>query len=86
MKRTGIAAALLAALLTLSACAAKNPYTRSDDIISYKPVDSAKTVITVGKYAVANSDELEAALEAKFPKVDFVFTEPDAGDNDISFM
>jgi len=86
MKRTGIAAALLAALLTLSACAAKNPYTRSDDIISYKPVDSAKTVITVGKYAVANSDELEAALEAKFPKVDFVFTEPDAGDNDIAYM
>lgn len=86
MKRTGILAALLAALLTLSACGTKNPYAPSDDIISYKPVDSSKTVITVGKYAVANSDELEAALEAKFSKVDFVFTEPDAGDNDIAYM
>ena len=86
MKRTAILAALLAAMLTLSACGAANLYTPADDIISYKPVDSSKTVITIGKYAVANSDELEAALEAKFPKVDFVFTEPDAGDNDIAYM
>lgn len=86
MKRTAILAALLTVMLTLSACKAANPYTPSDDIISYKPVDSSKTVITVGKYAVANSDELEAALETKFPKVDFVFTEPDAGDNDIAYM
>ncbi len=86
MKKCGIFAVLSAALLTLSACGAQNPYTPSDDIISYKPVDSAKTVITIGKYSVANSDELEAALEKKFPKVDFVFTEPDAGDNDIAYM
>ena len=86
MKKTGIIAALLAALLTLSACGAVNPYTPSDDIISYKPVDPSKTVITIGKYAVANTDELEAVLEAKFPQVDFVFTEPDAGDNDIAYM
>jgi len=86
MKRSGILAALLAALLTLSACGAGNPYTPSDDIISYKPIDSAKTVVTIEKYAVGNTDELEATLEAKFPKVDFVFTEPDAGDNDIVYM
>lgn len=86
MKKRGIPAVLLAILMTLSACGAENPYTPSDDIITYKPVDSTKTAITVGRYTAANTDELETALEAKFPKVDFVFTDPDAGDNDVAYM
>ena len=86
MKKTAVFITLTIVLLVLSACGAANPYTPSDDIISYAPVDSSKTVITIGKYAVAETDELESLLEARFPGVDFVFTEPDAGDNDIAYM
>lgn len=86
MKKYVLFAILTAVLLALSGCGKKNPYTPSDDIFSDKPIDSSKTVITVGKYVAADTNKLEAALEAKFPTVDFVFTEPDAGDNDIAYM
>ena len=93
MKRNRLTAILLAVLLTLSGCGAAGPsqaerekYMPADDIFSYKRVDTTKTVVTVGKYMAAATDSLEAALEVKFPDVDFVFTEPDAGDNDIAYM
>lgn len=96
-KRKSAAALLLAGLLALSGCtpassattstAAKTSiYTPDDDIVSYEPIDSSKTVITVGKYLAINIKPLEDALEAKFPDIDFVFTEPDAGDNDVAYM
>jgi len=77
---------LTAALLTGCAGSASGTWTPSDDIISYKKIDSSKTVLTVGKYLAADTEKLEAALEAKFPDIDFVFTDPDAGDNDIAYM
>lgn len=90
--RAGWTALLLAAALAFSGCggaaasASANPCTPADDIVSYKPVDANKTVIRVGRYLVADTDTLEAELEQEFPAVDFVFTEPDAGDNDVAYM
>lgn len=88
-------AALLLAAAVLSGCSAApaaaraagdDSYTPANEIISYKPIDTDKTVITVGKYLAVNTDPLEEALEARFPGVDFVFTEPDAGSNDVAYM
>ncbi len=61
-------------------------FTPADDIISYEPIDINKSVITVGTYVFANTDPLEKALEAKFPDIDFVFTKPCAGNNDVAVM
>ena len=88
--RTGAAALLTAAVLVLTGCGAgtkaASQYTPADDIVSYTPIDAGKRVLTVGKYVAADTSVLEKALEARFPQIDFVFTEPDAGDNDLAYM
>lgn len=46
-----------------------------NEILTYKPVDFDKTVITIGVYAPCNSDPLELAIEIQFPDVDIVVLE-----------
>lgn len=72
-------AVTIAILLGVTACmhVPANTNTASylcaeNEILTYKPVDLDKTVITVGKYTFFNSDPLEAAIESKFPEVDVV--------------
>ncbi len=80
---------LLAAAMMLCGCGAKSgvsAFTPANDIITYNAVNEQKTVITIGRYMVLDPGPLEAAMEQKFPDIDFVFTEPDAGDNDVAYM
>ena len=43
-----------------------------NEILTYKPVDFDKTVITIGIYAPCNAGPVELAIEARFPDVDIV--------------
>lgn len=46
-----------------------------NEILTYKPVDFDKTVITIGIYAPCNAGPVELAIEARFPDVDIVTLE-----------
>lgn len=65
--------------ILLTACSNQNnfktKYNAKNDIVSYKPVDEEKTVITLGKYSFFKSEMLEATIEKKFPTVDIVVEE-----------
>lgn len=43
-----------------------------NEILTYKPVDFDKTVITIGTYAPCNAKPVELAIETEFPNVDIV--------------
>jgi raffinose/stachyose/melibiose transport system substrate-binding protein len=71
--------------ILLCSCQTSTPrdaYMKSNDIITYKPVSTTKTVVTIGKNMALNSGELESKLEAHFPNIDFVICESRAGDNE----
>lgn len=61
-------------------------YTAANEILTYKPVDAQKTVITVGKYMAFDEAALEEALEAKFPDIDFVWLESFVGTDPFAYM
>lgn len=84
----------MAGLLLLGGCSQDAPtttdspwnLTAENEIISYKPVDTGKTVITIGKYQAFDEAPLEAALEEKFPDLDVVFVEALGGSDPIAYM
>lgn len=81
---------MMVVALLISACgtqkATQNIYESDNDIISYSPVDTSKTVITLGKYAFFDSTLLEKAIEKKFKNVDIVPIQADAGNTTIAYL
>lgn len=61
-------------------------YQAENEILTYKPVDTQKTVITVGKYMAFDEETLEEALETKFPDIDFVWLESFVGTDPFAYM
>lgn len=61
-------------------------YTPADEIVSYKPVDTDKTVIRIGKYCAFDESPLEEALEAKFPEVELLWMESLVGNDPFAYM
>lgn len=89
------AAAALTGLILLSGCSQSAPVSPADsiaglkaenEILTYKPVEDGKTVITIGKYQAFDEAPLEAAIEERFPELDVIFVESLAGTDPIAYM
>lgn len=91
--------ACMAAALTLGGCsqtaasgkrlpssAETSAYTADNEILTYRPVDTQKTVVTVGKYMAFDEKPLEEALEETFPDIDFVWLESFVGTDPFAYM
>lgn len=61
-------------------------YTAANEIVSYKPIDTDKTIIRMGKYCAFDESPLEQALEAKYPDVELVWTESFVGSDPFAYM
>ena len=94
-----LAACTLAASLLLGGCAgpaaqsgeqkssgAGSVYTAENEILSYKPVEVDKPVITIGKYVAFDETPLDKALEKKFPDLEIVWMEEHVGPDPITYM
>jgi len=66
--------------------AQEETFFRPNEIVSYKPVDLRKEVVTVGKYTPFDSDALEQLLETQFPEIDFVFLERTVGSESKAYF
>lgn len=60
--------------------------TKANEIVTYKPADTDKTIITIGKYLAFNEEPIETFIEKEFPEVDVVFVETGAGTEQIAYM
>lgn len=89
------AATALTGLVLLAGCSGPAPAATSDsiaglkaenEILTYKPVEDSKTVITFGKYQAFDEAPLEAAIEERFPELDVIFVESLAGTDPIAYM
>lgn len=84
-KKTQFLLIALLLLFLLTGCTSKKEkefkaiYNADNEIVSYKSVDSTKTVITVGNYYETELLPIEEAIEAKFPNVDIVVMPAAAG-------
>ncbi len=94
-----LAVVALAASMLLGGCAgpakqsadqksggAGSAYTAENDILSYKPVETDKPVITIGKYVAFDETPLDEALEKKFPDLEIVWMEGHIGPDPIAYM
>lgn len=87
---------VLAGVLILSGCGGPSSTTAGEEqlsditgpyeIVSYREVDTAKTVVKVGKYLAFDEGPIEEFLEKEFPEVDVVFVESNAGPEPIAYM
>lgn len=84
MKKQGLVSTFLAGamLLGIAGCAGtphkgemEARFCAENEILTYKPVDFEKTVITIGVYAPCNPEPVELAIEEEFPGVDIVVLE-----------
>ncbi|RNL48132.1 extracellular solute-binding protein [Paraeggerthella hongkongensis] len=86
--RTFAAALTAAAMMAgLTSCAQAQPETdraicAENEIVTYEPTDTAKTVITMGRYIIFNSEPLQKALVERLPEASFVFVDA-PGTNDV---
>lgn len=84
-------AVTVAVVMLLTGCSTekgqnKDSFTADNEIISYTPVDTAKRIVTIGKYDSFDETFLEQALESHFPELDIVFMETLAGPNPFAYM
>lgn len=56
-----------------------NPFQADNNIASYHPIDTSKTVITLGQFLSVDLAPLEEKIEAHFPEVEIVVTKKEAG-------
>lgn len=85
---------IMAGILTLSGCSKAgkeektkaSEFTADNEIVSYKPIDTEKTIITVGKYSAFDESPLEEALESKFPDIELVWMETFVGPDPFAYM
>lgn len=96
MKRSRykLSALTLAGTLILGGCGGQSQegpdqasiFTGEHEIVTYKEVDTSKTVITIGKYLAFDEEPIEIFLETEFPEVDAVFVESNVGTEQIAYM
>lgn len=99
VKRAVPAAFILTAALLLGGCSSRpvqngkqddkvsgSAYTAENEILSYKPVELDKTVITIGKYVAFDEAPLDEALEKKFPDLEIVWQEGHVGPDPFAYM
>lgn len=83
-----------AALLSFSGCSGtgkaektqSSEYLAANEIVSYQPINTEKTIITMGKYTAFDESPLEEALESKFPDIELVWKETFVGADPIAYM
>ena len=85
--RTFIAAlTAMATMAGLASCAHSQPepgypICTENEIVTYEPTDTTKTVITIGRYTIFNSEPLQKALSERIPEASFAFVDA-PGTND----
>lgn len=57
-----------------------------NEIISYTPIDTGKTVLTLGEYAGIDTTQIVEAIEEKFPDVDMVILKNSAGEEPQNYL
>ena len=86
--RTFIAAlTAMATMAGLASCAHSQPepgypICTENEIVTYEPTDTTKTVITIGRYTIFNSEPLQKALSERIPEASFAFVDA-PGTNDV---
>ena len=86
--RTFIAAlTVMATMAGLTSCAHSQPepgypICTENEIVTYEPTDTTKTVITIGRYTIFNSEPLQKALSERIPEASFAFVDA-PGTNDV---
>mgnify|MGYP000332118629 CR=1 FL=1 len=63
----------MATMAGLASCAHSQPepgypICTEDEIVTYEPTDTTKTVITIGRYTIFNSEPLQKALSERIPE------------------
>lgn len=88
-----LASAVIVLMVALGGCSLSSGQNKldanlkaSNEIVSYKSVDTSKTVITFGKIMALDAAPLEKAIEAKFPDVDIVPTDDAAGTEQGAYL
>lgn len=87
-------AVALAGIWIFSGCSGQTPggekqtssFTGPNEIVTYKEVDTFKTVVTIGKYLSFDEEPIEKFLEREFPELDVVFVEANVGTEQVAYM
>ena len=77
----------MATMAGLASCAHSQPepgypVCTENEIVTYEPTDTTKTVITIGRYTIFNSEPLQKALSERIPEASFAFVDA-PGTNDV---